>query len=136
MHYLCSAYNSATPNDFFRIVDMLLDQRRYASKYNITEIISTWSPWKHYPTVLITQEGTVNRNFTMGYEIRDADDEILWALPLTYTTQKESLYDQNIFIWWLDETSSEVSGDTIEINTSNGSEWIIVNLQQFGEYWQ
>lgn len=90
---------------------------------------------RHYPVVLVTRnydtgKTTFSQEHFRPQTLEKEIDDDKWWIPLTYTTQTSCDFSNTVPINWLRPQDHNITISGIDPN-----DWILVNLQQMGEYW-
>ncbi|XP_014487184.1 PREDICTED: aminopeptidase N-like, partial [Dinoponera quadriceps] len=131
LEYLSTyTYGSATPSDFFKIVDNETCRQTNKCHLNTTKIMSIWLSRRYYPTLLVTRNDTVNMTYVMYHETR-SPNKTEW--PETCVKQNAFFFDQNVLIWWLINNSSRTYNSCLALISRDPND-IIFSVQQYGYY--
>jgi len=138
LHYfsrLCSQFSSASSDDLWSALQAVLDESDVPhNTYRLKEVMDMWLKQRHYPVVRVT------RNYDTGETILTQEhfhpkrkskhtDRYKWWIPLTFATQTNPDFSNTLPIHWLRPQDKNISIDGV-----NPNDWIIVNVQQIGEY--
>lgn len=135
--YLCSAYGSATPSDFLRILESEMHRLQIIRDCNISDVMHTWLSQRHYPTVLIlqNQDGTILSAVPFEPKASRKEGENIESqllVPVTFVTENQHPSTENLPIFWLNSTQEH--NDFVDFYKVQPEECRIFNKQQFGKY--
>ncbi|EFN78359.1 Aminopeptidase N [Harpegnathos saltator] len=106
------------PNDFFNILYRMTYQYTDIPQRNITKALLVWLSQKYYPTLMIKQRSIL-------------ESKMNWPILVTYATQREPDFHQNIRRLWLNNTLLQLQNNNISLQHCKEDEWFIINVQQF-----
>jgi len=98
------------------------------SDYILKNVMDTWTEQSNYPVLNVTRDYS-NGHVTISQE-NFSFDEKKWWIPVTYATQAKPYFSNILSIRWLEPRLHNIILDGIDENTG----WVIVNLQQTGDY--
>lgn len=122
-------YDTTVPQDLFNAFD-----EYYTGLGNISSILKDWTEQVGYPVINIklTNNGksfTVSqKRFLLRSDAGDAS--LLYQIPLTYTTDVESNFENTNTKIILPKSTSET---TIDLGNQT-AKWVIANIQEVGYY--
>jgi len=102
--------------------------------YRLKEVMDTWMKQSDFPVVHVTRKKDTNEiiltqeHFVPKNESENVNDN-KWWIPLTFATQTNPDFSNTLPTHWLKPQDQHITIDGIDPN-----DWIIVNLQQTGEY--
>lgn len=102
--------------------------------YRLKEVMDTWIKRRHFPVVHVTRNNETNEiivtqeHFRPDNKNKHIDDD-KWWIPLTFATQTNPDFSNTLPTHWLRPQDQNITITGIDPN-----DWIIVNLQQMGEY--
>ncbi|XP_037920105.1 membrane alanyl aminopeptidase isoform X2 [Hermetia illucens] len=122
-------FKTAVPQDLFNAFD-----ENYSGLGNISSILKDWTEQVGYPviTIKLANNGKAfnvsQKRFLLRSDAGDAS--LLYQIPLTYTTDVESNFENTNTKALLPKSTSEV---TIDLGNQS-AKWIIANIQEVGYY--
>jgi len=126
-------FNSTTSDDLWKAMQLALIKSNFKYKPSIKSILDSWLQPKYYP-VLKAIRNYDNGSIEISIFNFDESDNSSWWIPLSYTTQSSSNFDDMSLnkVMWLKCTPRHFSSIKLPIKKKN--DWIIINLQQSGKY--
>lgn len=132
---LCSQFSSVSSDDLWNALQAALDESNVLhDAYSLKPVMDTWFKQRHYPEVRVTRNYDTGetiltqKHFRPKYENENIDSD-KWWIPLTFATQTNLDFSNTLPIHWLRPQDKNISIDNVDPN-----DWIIVNVQQMGEY--
>lgn len=135
------AYDVATQNDLWEhLTKAAQESHTFDNLTNVKEIMNAWTTKMGFPVINVTRDYTTNQiefaqsrfTFIAPNQWRLLEikyDEVLWWVPISYTTSKEVDFNNTKPKDWIRGTE-KISND-VENLTNN--DWIIVNIQGTGK---
>lgn len=114
---ICAAMESA-----LRLRELDTDE----TDYTLKDVIHTWITESNYPIINVT------RDYKTGHVMvsQETNGAKKWLIPITYATQKKPYFSNILSVRWLKPELENIILDGIDQNPG----WIVVNLQQIGNY--
>ncbi|XP_030376355.1 aminopeptidase N-like [Scaptodrosophila lebanonensis] len=129
-----NAYGSTTLNQLWNHLQSASDRVGALDKaYNIRTIMESWTLQRGYPCIKVqrnyqTNEVTVSQNHFAN------DTKSCWWVPLSFTTQSESNFNNTRPRFWL-KCNAKGMAKAVTVNLkSSENEWIVFNIQSMGNY--
>jgi len=102
--------------------------------YRLKEVMDTWIKQSDFPVVYVTRNNDTNKIIlTQEHFLAKNENETIndnkWWIPFTFATQTNPDFSNTLPTHWLKPQDRNITIDGIDPN-----DWIIVNLQQMGEY--
>lgn len=137
-HVKFSRFKTATPDDFWNALqEALKESTDVLEKVEFKTVMVNWLSSSNYPVVKVTRTPKrlgIVRIWQEPFYVQEGDEEnntTLWWIPITYTTQSYCNFSNTLPSVWL---TPSLGLEKIIYNIPE-DDWIIVNLQQTGEYW-
>jgi aminopeptidase N len=125
------SFKNAEQDDLFEeLAKVAYDSNILNRSISLKGIMDTWTLQSDYPIVKVTRNYTTNEVFfeqeKFTKKSESSDENMLWWIPITYTSESEANFDDLIPKYWLNEKFLR-----IQVPVDN-TQWLIVNLQRTG----
>jgi len=100
--------------------------------YRLKEVMDNWIKQPDFPVVHVTRKKDTNEVILTQEHILPKNkikNVNKWWIPLTFATQINPDFSNTFPTYWLKPQDQYITIDGI-----NPNDWIIVNIQQMGEY--
>ncbi|XP_067653450.1 uncharacterized protein [Haliotis asinina] len=139
------AYSNADHNDLWAALEAQAKEEN--KDVPVVDTMKTWTLQMNYPVVTVSRAGSnqlrlQQRRFLLDPSAIDPGTytspyQYKWNIPFTFTTSTQknfSVTDADI-VWVMRDAVSDVYSTTVNIpDTSDGSSWIVGNVQHHGFY--
>ncbi|XP_014484469.1 PREDICTED: aminopeptidase N-like [Dinoponera quadriceps] len=126
------AYSSATPNDFFNILNNEMIRSYINCNCNITEVMHIWLLQRRYPTLLVEEnDGGMS---VKSYDNKDSQGQNKWPIPVIFATESQFRFGRDLSALWLDNNLLQNAKSSLDINVYSREDLVIFNVEQFGYY--
>jgi len=126
--YEFSQFTSPTPDDLWALMRVNTSDTR-ANNIKIKDIMKSWIKNYNYPVVQVNREEKQLVLRQYKFDLGDTNKEVSrnnW-IPITFTSSTKLNFNITTTCWM-------TPYEDLVIPINNTDEWIILNLQQTGEY--
>jgi len=121
--------HKSTADDLWAVMQTTLNESNHTNRFNIKKIMDFWVTQNQYPILKVTRNYRDGRT-VIWTEMRNMSKRHEWWIPVTYTTETNLNFNITPFFQeWITSEQFFINLPSIKVN-----DWIIVNLQQLGEY--
>ncbi|XP_011343855.1 glutamyl aminopeptidase [Ooceraea biroi] len=133
-------YRSADQEDLWSAFQAEIDRTRRlpaSSRLSMKDVMRTWTYQAGFPVLQVRQnretgaiELTQDRFYHYGL---NSTSEELWHVPLTWTTENEQQFGNNLPKAWMVKKRMKIN-DTALSRASSNNQWILFNINQTALY--
>nr|AVD96937.1 putative APN-1 [Nilaparvata lugens] len=135
LHTYLSAKKRSTqvsiPDDLFNLVSSVMSDEDNKN-FNFKNVFKTWTEKSGFPLITVTRDYNKKSAFVEQKRFlykHKKNDTTTWYVPLTYTSQAESNFNDVSIKQWMTPNDTSITIDNIA-----GDGWVIFNVQHKGFY--
>ena len=126
--------SSATPQDFYRIMQQAFNEDHPEKEVNISAFMDTWVNQPGYPMITVRREDDTLYISQQRYH-QNTPEEVdpVWSIPLSYVTASNPDSSNTTPDLWIHDAHVDINRSEAE-KAWTATDWVLFNVQETGYY--